>query len=254
MLGQAFPERGGGEVHELGRSRDTRRRGAVERTSLSPSAHTIYPLMKPLSLLLALGFGASLHAQDMDEPHRVVEVFRTVDAPAERVWEALVGDYGEISNYSPFIYASNYEAGSLEGEVGAERKCYFDAKSKKYSHERIAEIDADAMRMKNVILDVDGLPLDPDNSYAVYSVEDLGDGTSRAGYTFYMRTKPAFMGGLAAGSFEKSLNETLIGLEHYLTTGERVTGGSDNAEAVLKEAKSTGTYDDYEGSVRKVKT
>ena len=205
------------------------------------------------TLLLVLGFGASLHAQDMSKSHRVVEVFRTVDAPAERVWQALVGDYGEIANYSPFIYASSYEAGSLKGEVGAERKCYFDDKSKKYSHERIAAIDRDAMTMTNVILEVDGLPLDPDNSYAVYSVEDLGNGKSRAGYTFYMRTKPAFMGGLAAGSFEKSLNETLIGLEHYLQTGERVTGGSDNAKAVLKAAKATGTYDDYEGDVTKVK-
>ena len=81
-----------------------------------------------------------------------------------------------------------------------------------------------------------------------------------------MRTKPgsatgpslreppiASLGGPAAGSFEKSLNETLIGLEHYLQTGERVTGGSDNAKAVLKEAKAMGTYDDYEGDVTKVK-
>ena len=206
-----------------------------------------------LTFLVALGFSASLSAQDMNKTHRVIEVYRTIDAPAERVWQALVGDYGEISNYSPFIYASNYEAGSLEGKVGAERKCYFDKKSKKYSHERIAMIDGQNMQMKNIILDVDGLPLDPDNSYAIYSVEDLGNGKSRAGYTFYMRTKPSFMGGLAAGSFEKSLNETLIGLEHYLTTGERVTGGSDNADVVVKQAKSDGTYDDYEGSVRKVK-
>ena len=206
-----------------------------------------------LPLILAFDFGASLHAQAMDKNHRVIEVSRELDAPAERVWEALVLDYGEISNFSPFIFASEYRTGSLKGELGAERVCQLDAKGKKISHERIAEIDHDAMRMKNQIVSVEGLPLDPDNSYAIYSVEDFGDGRSRAGYTFYMRTKPGFMGGIAAGSFEQSLNETLIGLEHYLATGERVTGGSDNADLVLEAAKADGSYADYSSLIRKVR-
>ena len=59
------------------------------------------------------------------------------------------------------------------------------------------------------------------------------------------------MGGLVTGSFKKSLNETLIGLEHYLLTGERVTGGSDNAAAVLKTYKKEDRYDNFQYSLDK---
>ena len=85
-----------------------------------------------------------------------------------------------------------------------------------------------------------------------YSVVDNGDGTSTAGYEFNFRTAPAFLGGMVAGSFKKSLNETLIGLEHYLTTGERVTGGSENAKAVLKAYKADDRYDDFTYSLEKM--
>jgi len=204
-----------------------------------------------LLLLSFLLSSAAIQAQSMANDYRSMKITRVINAPAERVWEALVGDYGEISNFSPFIYTSNYESGSLKGEVGAERKCAFNAKGTQWSHERIAELDNERMIMKNVIIDAQKFPLDLDNSYAIYSVVDNGDGTSTAGYEFKFRTSPAFMGGLAAGSFKKSLNETLIGLTHYLRTNERVTGGSDNAKRVLKAAKADGSYDDFKYSLKK---
>ena len=188
----------------------------------------------------------TLTAQSMSKPYKTIKVERHIDAPAERVWNALVLDYGKISDFSPFIYASNYENGSLKGKEGAERKCLFNEKGTQWSHERIAEIDSDAMTMKNIIVDAQKFPIDPDNSYAVYSVRDNGDGSSTAGYTFHFRATPAFLGGLMKGAFTKSLNETLIGLEHHLTTGERVTGGSENAKAVVKAYKKSGDYGDYE--------
>lgn len=205
-----------------------------------------------LTLIGLLAVGTSLSAQSMQENYRKMTVTRTIDAPADRVWQALVGDYGEIAHFSPFIYASGYENGSLKGTEGAERKCMFNAKGTQWSHERIAMLDNENMRMKNVIIDAQKFPLDLDNSYAIYSVTDNGDGTSTAGYEFNFRTKPAFLGGMAAGNFKKSLNETLIGLEHYLLTGERVTGGSDNAKAVLKAYKADDRYDEFSYALDKM--
>ena len=187
-----------------------------------------------------------LVAQSMSKPYRTLHVERHIAAPAETVWNALVLDYGKISDFSPFIYSSNYESGSLSGVVGAERRCSFNDKGTRWAHERIAEIDSEARTMKNVVLDAGKFPIDPDNSYAVYSVRDNGDGTSTAGYTFHFRTTPAFMGGMMKGAFVKSLNETLIGLEHHLTTGERVTGGSDNAKTMVKTYKKNGQYRAYQ--------
>ncbi len=205
-----------------------------------------------LAIIALLAFSTSLSAQSMADDYRKMVVRRTIKAPADRVWQALVGDYGEISNFSPFIYASNYENGSLRGTEGAERKCMFNAKGTQWSHERIVMLDNENMRMKNLIIDAQKFPLNLDNSYAIYSVTDNGDGTSTAGYEFNFRTKPAFMGGLAKGAFKKSLNETLIGLEHYLLTDERVTGGSDNAKSVLKAYKADDRYDNFMYSLEKM--
>ena len=199
-----------------------------------------------LTLIALLSTSFVLTAQSMSKDYRKMTITRTINAPADRVWEALVGASGEISNFSPFIYASDYVNGSLKGAVGVERKCHFNASGSRWTRERIAELDNEGMRMKNVILDANKFPLNTDNSYATYFVVDNGDGTATAGYEFNFRTSPAFMGGMVTGSFKSSLNETLIGLEHYLTTGEHVTGGSDNAKRVLKAYKADGRYGRFE--------
>lgn len=181
----------------------------------------------------------------MSKPYRTIVVERQIALPAEQVWNALVMDYGQISNYSPLVYASDYVDGSLKGEVGAQRTCAFNASGNRWAKETIAELDHERMRMKNIMVEAHKFPLNTDNSYAIYYVKDNGDGTSTAGYEFNFRAKPAFMGFMMARQFKKGLNETLIGLEHFLTTGERVTGGSDSVDIVMKAYKSDGRYDDY---------
>ena len=201
-------------------------------SSLAPYGSTSFyflstkTAMKTVSLfiLVSLVFSATVvFAQRMDKKYKTVKVALQIDAPAERVWEALVLDYGEISNFSPYIYSSHYENGSLQGELGAERKCNFNERGTQWVHERIADIDYQNKVMRNVVVDGAKLPLNYDNSQAFYRVEDNGDGTSIASYEFQYRTKPAFMGGIAKGGFKKQLRGTLVGLKHYLETGEKVT-------------------------------
>ncbi len=176
--------------------------------------------------------GTIATAQRMEKKFRTVKVEMKIDASAERVWEAMVLDYGEISNFSPYIYTSEYTNGSLKGEVGAKRKCNFNEKGTQWSHERIADVDEENMVMRNVVFDGAKLPLNFDNSQAFYSVKDNGDGTATASYEFQFRTKPAFLGMLAKGGFKKQLSGTLVGLKHYIETGERVTGGTDKYEEI----------------------
>lgn len=176
-----------------------------------------------LAIVALLLSGTFVLAQDMEKKYRTVRAELKINAPAERVWKAMVLDYGEISNFSPYIYSSNYENGSLEGKVGAERICNFNEKGSQWIHERIEHIDQENMIMTNHPVDGKKIPLNFDNSQAFYGVEDNGDGTSTASYEFQFRTTPSFMGGLARGGFEKQLAGTLVGLKHYVETGEKVT-------------------------------
>ncbi len=173
----------------------------------------------------------------MSKKYKTIKVERVINAPAERVWQAMVLDYGEISNFAPSIYASNYERGSLKGELGAERKCSFNKKGTRWTHERIGAIDNEQMVMRNYIIDAGKFPLDMDNSQAFYRVQDNGDGTSTASYEFQYRAKPAFMGGIMKGRFKKQLAETLMGLDHYVTTGEIVNATTGNWKAIKKKYK-----------------
>ncbi|MEL7248983.1 MAG: SRPBCC family protein [Bacteroidota bacterium] len=186
-------------------------------------------------LLLLGGFAlinSSLWAQSMEKKFRTIKAELQINASAERVWQAMVLDYGEIANFSPYIYASNYENGSLKGELGAERKCNFNEKGTRWSHERIMDINYEDMVMRNAVIDAGKFPLDQDNSQAYYRVQDNGDGTCTASYEFQFRTKPAFMGGLAKGSFAKTLAGTLVGLRHYVETGEKVNAENERYDEI----------------------
>ncbi|MEL6562773.1 MAG: hypothetical protein AAFQ94_31680, partial [Bacteroidota bacterium] len=77
--------------------------------------------------------------------------------------------------------------------------------------------------------------LNMDNSFAYYRVKDNGDGTSTAMYEFRYRTKPGIMTKLVKGSFQKTLDGTLLGLKHYLETGEKVNPTTGNWKEVKKK-------------------
>lgn len=168
----------------------------------------------------------------MTKKYRTLKVELQIDAPAAVVWNALVKDYGNIGNFSPYIYSAHYENGSLQGEIGAERKCYFSKNEKRWAHEIILDINEEKMEMVNTIKDARKFPLDKDNTQAIYRVRDNGDGTSTAGYEFQYRAKPAFMGGLMKGRFKKLLGGTLEGLKHYVETGEIVNATNERYEEI----------------------
>ncbi len=192
-------------------------------------------------LLAVMFLGVSINitlAQSDDKKTKTVYAEATINAPAARVWEAMVLDYGEISNFSPYIYTSGYIKGSLKGELNAKRKCAFNAKGTRWTHEQIMAIDHKKMIMKNVVIDAEKFPLNKDLSYAYYRVKDNSDGTSTASYEFIYRTDPGFMTGMVKDKFRKTLEGTIIGLKHYVETGEIINANTDNWKAILKKYKT----------------
>ncbi|WP_108802826.1 SRPBCC family protein [Aquimarina sp. Aq107] len=175
-----------------------------------------------------------LFSQSMSKKHRIIKVEIEIKAPADRVWEAMVLDYGEISNFSPYIYTSSYIKGSLKGKLGAKRKCSFNEKGTRWTHERIEQIDNKNRVMRNIVIEAEKFPLDIDNSQAYYRVRDNGNGTCTASYEFQFRTKPAFIGAIAKGNFKKTLIGTLIGLKHYVETGEKVNASNGRYKEIKR--------------------
>lgn len=186
---------------------------------------------KMMSVVLLL-IGTMGVAQKMGKKYKSIEVEIEINAPAEKVWNAMVKDYGAISNWSPYIYAANYENGSLTGVEGAERKCDLNENESRWVHERIASIDDQKMEMRNIILDGAKFPLDKENTQAYYRVKDNRNGTSTASYLMQFRGTPAFMTGMMKGSFKKSLENNLKGLKHYVETGEEVTPANDRIKDI----------------------
>lgn len=187
---------------------------------------------------LIVGIGHNITAQKTDKKVQVIYAEAVIKAPSSRVWEAMVLDYGEISNFSPYIYTSDYIKGSLKGELNATRKCSFNPKGTRWTHEQIVAIDNNKMEMKNAVIDAEKFPLNKELSYAYYRVKDNGNGTSTASYEFHYRTDPGFMTGLVKGKFKKTLEGTVIGLKHYVETGEIINANTDNWKSIIKQYRS----------------
>jgi hypothetical protein len=197
--------------------------------------HAIFPAAIAASVLF---LPATAHAGEAMQPameKKTTHLSASAVLPfsAEVVWSAVAEDYGRIAQSHPLIVKSEYINGSLKGELGAERDCWFDEKGKRKLHEQVVAWDPENMQMQNRILQAWKFPIDPDNTLATYTVEDLGDGTSRFLIDMDFRTKPAFMSGMMKSSFEGLLANYFIALEHHLATGETVT--VDNFKAIARD-------------------
>ncbi|NQZ76443.1 MAG: SRPBCC family protein, partial [Ekhidna sp.] len=165
-----------------------------------------------------------------------VMVERTVQIPAEDVWQILAEDYGAISNSHPTIIKSEYAPGTLKRGEGAERMCYFNEKGTQMFHEQITKWEPENMSFTQVIKDFKKFPIDKENTEVVYSVEKIDANTSKIKADLMYRTKPAFMGGMAKGKFKGMLEDYFLSIEHHIKTGEKVT--VENFKSIKKQYKS----------------
>jgi len=176
-------------------------------------------------ILLFLGVLTTtfVSGQSMEKKYHTFEVKRVIPFSAEKVWKAVADDYGNIANSHPKIVASNYENGSLKGDKGAQRRCYFNEKQTRFLYEEIVDWKPEEMMFVNRVLEAGKFPINEDNTRAIYRVKKVGPNKAEFSMVMEFRTKPAFMGGMAKGQFKKLLNDYMIAVEHHIKTGESVT-------------------------------
>ena len=163
-------------------------------------------------------------------------VERVIDVPADKVWAVVGEDFGAVANSHPKIASSSYINGSLKSGEGAERVCNFNESGSKYVHEKQLSYDPENMTFKSQIFHAEGLPLNPDFSYAVYKVEAIDENSCRVVMDLALLTKPKFMGRVAKGKFKKTISNYLIAIEHHAKTGENVN--SENFKRIRKQYES----------------
>lgn len=195
--------------------------------------------MKPLLLIVmaSLVSVSIVSAQSMSKKYRTIEVSRELPFSAEKVWAAVADDYGNIANAHPLIVASEYADGSLKGEKGAQRLCYFNDKQTRVLHEEIIDWNPEKMTFVNRVIEAKKFPINEDNTKGTYIVESLGANKSRIKMIMEFRTKPALMGFMAQGRFKNLLKDYFIAIEHNLKTGESVT--ADNFKEIKRENNYT---------------
>lgn len=174
-------------------------------------------------LLTSAGLG---FAQKMDKKTRSFQVSRELPFSAEQVWGFVADDYGSVGNAHPKIIKSNYIAGSVKGEEGAQRACFFNEKQTQFLKEEIVDWNPAQGYFVNRVIEAKKFPIDVENTQARYTITSLGPNRSKITIKMNFRTKPAMMGGVAKSQFKNLISDYFIAIEHHLKTGEQVTASN----------------------------
>lgn len=188
-----------------------------------------------LSVIAMILFSQTILAQEKQKKTQHFVVEHIINAPAAKVWEVVGEDYGGVAYSHPKIVSSNYVNGSLKAGEGVERVCNFNEKGTKFLKEKMINYDPENYTFKNVLYQAGKFPVNPEYTFAIYKIEKIDDKTSKFIFDMTFRTKPAFMGGMAKGSFKKLIADYAIAIEHHVNTGEKVT--KDNFKAIKKQHK-----------------
>lgn len=195
--------------------------------------------MKRITLLglaiVIMALPQEFFAQKKEKKVQQFKVSHVIMASADKVWAIVGEDYGAVANSHPKIINSEYINGSLKSGEGAERVCNFNEKGTKFLKEKMVNYDPDNYTFKNQVFQAGKFPVNPEYTYAIYKIEAIDENTSRFVFDMTYRTKPAFMGSFAKGSFKKLIADYAIAIEHHINTGEKVT--KDNFRAIKKQYK-----------------
>ncbi|MBI3125116.1 MAG: SRPBCC family protein [Ignavibacteriales bacterium] len=149
--------------------------------------------------------------------YRRIQTEIIINTSREKVWEVLYTRFGETYLYNPNLEGSHFVSGT-KGEVGCERQCNFDAKTK------VVEKIVNAKELKSFSIDIVGgnMPF-VDKGLVDVELFNVGVNQTKILFTMNFNTKPAFMGLMMKSMMRAKLADVLIGLKYYLETGKAVS-------------------------------
>lgn len=156
-----------------------------------------------------------------------------IHASKDEVWNLVFNKFGSVNDFNPIIEGSHHHNGT-EGEVGCERVCEIDSKTKVI--EKIT--DAKTGEYFSIAIVDGGLPMMDEMTASMHLKENRQGGTE-VKIVANFSTKPRFVAHLMKATIKKMFFKMLIGLKYHLETTELVT--KDNIKTIEKEYKRTGS-------------
>lgn len=151
-----------------------------------------------------------------------ITVKQYIPARVDKVWEIVGEDFGGIAKTNPHIVSSELINGTVKSGEGAERVCHFDFEGNQYIHEKQVDFDPENYSFKVKVFHVHGTPLQEEESFAEYKLIPKDANTCELIFSFQYVTNPFFLGDFLKPFMEDNLEDYLVGIQHYVLTGENV--------------------------------
>lgn len=143
----------------------------------------------------------------------------TIKLPADKVWNLISKDYGNVQDYADQILKSEYIKGFSVGGENSERICYLNPKKTTFYKEKMTNVNELKMSYTNTMIEVGNLPIVPIISKTIFKVKPISNTTCELIANSEYRTKPALIGVLFKGKFKGTMTDYLISVASYAQTG-----------------------------------
>ncbi|NME67965.1 SRPBCC family protein [Flammeovirga aprica] len=151
-----------------------------------------------------------------------ITIKQYIPARVDKVWAVVGEDFGGIAKTNPNIVSSSLINGFERAGEGAERVCNFNYEGTSYIHEKQVDFNPDNYSFKVKVFHVHGTPLKEEESFAEYKLIPKDANTCELIFSFQYETTPFFLGDVMKPFMKEDLKDYLVGIQHYVLTGEDV--------------------------------
>ncbi|GAA4271232.1 SRPBCC family protein [Aquimarina gracilis] len=138
-----------------------------------------------------------------------------INASAEKVWEVLWGDYGQVCKWASTVNSSDYR--EVQGSNNGGRACMSTWGE---IHEIVENLD---IENKTYTYYADGLPAIMKSAKNTWKVLQKGVNTSEVSIDLdieFATIPKIFMGWMIVPKMKKDVNQTLADLKYFIETGK----------------------------------
>ena len=159
----------------------------------------------------------------------VIYIERELPFPIDVVWEKVFRDFGGVAKFNPNFVGSGYLTGDTLA-VGTERYCHSKEDGSAGVHERVVYLNEAEREVQFQIFKAIDVPIDTESTFGTSQLVEIDAERTLFRIRFVVNTSPGFLIWFAKGDIRDQMDDMMIGMEHYLRTGEAVT--KDNFDRI----------------------